>query len=211
MGYSQFGEEEKILEFFHSRPGHGRRFLDVGAHDGISCSNSRRLAELGWGGTLVEPSPAVFQKLLQLYGDQPNIKLVNAGMVTGLTRMLKFYETGGSFVGTFDEKHRQEWEGVQHVHFIEMFIVGASWSTLFEALPGPYQFVSIDVEGTNFDLFKELVAYSNGFEGGLNLNKTELVCVEHQGRVDEIVALAEPQGFSLFHQTEANVLLARKE
>jgi FkbM family methyltransferase len=202
VGYSQFGEDDVVVEFFSKRPIEGkRRFLDVGAHDGISCSNSRWLAELGWEGTLVEPSPAAFQKLMQVYADRPDVNLLNVGLIPECMRVVKFYESGGLFVGTFDEKHRDEWEGKQHVHYRPIYVAGVDWESLFSALPGPYHFISIDVEGTNVELFKMLALESSG---------AEMVCVEHQGRIAEILAIAEPQGFSLYHTTEANVLLARR-
>lgn len=204
MGYSQFGEEEIVLDFFSKRPTDGKRhFLDIGAHDGISCSNSKRLAELGWSGACVEPSPLAFAKLLQVHIGNPNIDLVNVGMVPDETRLLKFYESGGLFVGTFDDKHRDEWEGRQHVHYKPIYVVGCTFEMLFDALPGSYHFISIDVEGTNVELFKALT------DCGLARIGAELICVEHQGRIDEIVAVAVVQGFAKHAVTEANVLLAR--
>jgi len=35
-------------------------FVEAGAHDGISQSNTKLFEEMGWGGLLVEPSPAAF-------------------------------------------------------------------------------------------------------------------------------------------------------
>jgi FkbM family methyltransferase len=40
-----------------------RILVDIGAHDGISGSNSRSLLEQGWRGLLVEPLPAIFAHL----------------------------------------------------------------------------------------------------------------------------------------------------
>lgn len=76
--YSQNDEEDVIVQYFarmehehnQKRPdGSPRRFLDVGAHDGMTFSNSRRLAELGWGGWLIEPGKAAYAKLATLYPD----------------------------------------------------------------------------------------------------------------------------------------------
>jgi FkbM family methyltransferase len=61
MDYSQHGQalviEQMITE---DTP---RVFIDVGAHDGLTGSNSRRLLEQGWRGVLIEPVPAVFSRL----------------------------------------------------------------------------------------------------------------------------------------------------
>lgn len=211
MGYSQFGEEEIVLDFFSKRPPTAvpRRVLDIGAHDGISCSNSKRLIELGWGGTLVEPSPGAFAKLMRVHANNDRVNLANVGMIYGETRVLKFYDTGGLFVGTFDDRWRDEWEGKQTVHYRPIYVVGCTFGTLFDALPGPYHFISIDVEGTNLDLFWALTR-SCGDDGLRSLILgAELICVEHQGRVDEIENIATSQGFVKHAVTEANILLAR--
>jgi FkbM family methyltransferase len=201
MSYSQLDEEEHILRFFgDKRDGKKRRFLDIGAHDGVSCSNTRRLAELGWGGTLVEPSPSTFTKLMALYSDRDDVNLVNAGIVPYVTCIEKFYESGTSFVGTFDKKHRDEWEGKQHVHYNKIYVVGVTWEKLFITLPGPYSFVSIDAEGTNFEILEKL--YYPQWNG------VELICVEHQGRVEEIEKMMRIRGFECYHVNETNILLA---
>lgn len=51
---SQYGEGRWIAEHFAGRVG---RFLDVGAFDGKTFSNTWRLAQEGWFGVCVEPSP----------------------------------------------------------------------------------------------------------------------------------------------------------
>lgn len=213
MGYSQFCEEELVLDWFkQNRPldairlsGPGR-FLDIGAHDGVSCSNTRRLAETGWSGALVEPSPVAFAKLMKVYGGRKDIQLVNVGIVPGDNmRLLRFYETGGTFVGTFDLTHRDEWEGKQNVHFQPIYVVGTTFDALFSVLPGPYQFISIDVEGTNAAVFESLVK-----GGRLDALETQLVCVEHQGQTAKLAHLAGP-AFEMYRITEANILLGRRQ
>jgi hypothetical protein len=59
MKYSQNNEQEIILNFFNGRIG---RYLDIGAFDGVAASNTLALAELGWQGTVIEPSPWVFKR-----------------------------------------------------------------------------------------------------------------------------------------------------
>lgn len=60
MNYS-FGEmEDHILKLCDTEKGF---FVDIGAHDGISGSNTKRLEELGWEGICVEPLPRAFEEL----------------------------------------------------------------------------------------------------------------------------------------------------
>jgi FkbM family methyltransferase len=53
-------EEELKEEFFGPKPGY---FVDVGANDPKAISQSWHLEQMGWNGVLVEPQPALAQKL----------------------------------------------------------------------------------------------------------------------------------------------------
>jgi len=64
MMYSQNKEEEVILKYFNGQTG---SFLDCGSNDGVTFSNTRALAERGWKGVLIEPSPKAYAKLKELY------------------------------------------------------------------------------------------------------------------------------------------------
>ena len=52
--YAQHGEDRALLEFFGGMPGF---YVDVGANDGLSNSNTAALDEMGWRGLLVEADP----------------------------------------------------------------------------------------------------------------------------------------------------------
>lgn len=63
--YSQNGEQEAILKIFGESEG---RFLDIGAYDGKTFSNTLALIERGWSGVLIEPSPNAFMALADQIG-----------------------------------------------------------------------------------------------------------------------------------------------
>lgn len=202
-GYSQNDEERYIVEYFNGRP--PARFLDVGAHDGVHLSNTRRLAELGWGGTLVEPSPGPFKSLMENYIGREDVQLVDVAVVAGWPRLLKFYDSRGDFVSTFDETHRALWaatgaDGRAGVKFQPIYVSGISFEMLLTTFPGPYAFVNLDVEGINHLLFDELPLKEIG---------AELVCVEYQDQLRSIEERAAAQGYSRLHITSENVLLRK--
>jgi FkbM family methyltransferase len=61
--YSQSGQDKWIVETLLPEL-HSGVFLDIGAHDGVSFSNTLYLEQkLGWTGIAVEPIPEVFDKL----------------------------------------------------------------------------------------------------------------------------------------------------
>jgi FkbM family methyltransferase len=52
--YAQHGEDRALLEFFDGAPGF---YVDVGANDGLSNSNTAALDTMGWRGLLIEADP----------------------------------------------------------------------------------------------------------------------------------------------------------
>ena len=202
MSYSQNDEERHILSYFAGRKG---RFLDIGAHDGVQLSNTRALAELGWGGTLVEPSAAPFKELMDVYRGREDINLANMAIVPERAGIVTFSDSRGDFVSTFDAAHQRLWaapgaDGRPGVQYQRIYVAGVTVRELTTALPGPYQFVNLDVEGINHALFSELFLAPLG---------VELVCVEYQDRLRDIEALANAQGYKRVHVTTENVLFAQ--
>jgi FkbM family methyltransferase len=61
--YSQCGQQEQILSFFRTLKLDSGYFVDVGAFDGETYSNSLALELMGWDGICIEPLAANFAKL----------------------------------------------------------------------------------------------------------------------------------------------------
>ncbi|NOT00377.1 MAG: FkbM family methyltransferase [Phycisphaerales bacterium] len=57
---AQFGEDRILDQVFRGRT--DGYFIEVGAYDGVTLSNTYRLESLGWHGILVEPIPALCEK-----------------------------------------------------------------------------------------------------------------------------------------------------
>ena len=60
---SQFNQDKFIYENYFKDKIDGY-FVDIGAHDGVTFSNSKFFEEIGWKGVCIEPNPKIF-KLLQ--------------------------------------------------------------------------------------------------------------------------------------------------
>lgn len=58
--YSQFGEDQLILEYFNKKSG---VFVEVGAFDPVLLSQTYLLEQNGWSGVLVEPLPHLATRL----------------------------------------------------------------------------------------------------------------------------------------------------
>ena len=76
--YSQLNEEEFILDATaHIERG---RFLDIGAYHSKTFSNTRALFERGWSGVMIDCAPRALVSLLEDYGAEERITIVNAAV-----------------------------------------------------------------------------------------------------------------------------------
>lgn len=73
---SQHGEDLILWEFFGGRR-HGF-FVEVGAYNGVSFSNTYLLEAVGWGGILVEANPERFEECVKA---RPYSRCVQAAIV----------------------------------------------------------------------------------------------------------------------------------
>ena len=60
-GHSQYGQDRVALELL-GKPNEGV-FIDIGANDGLTFSNSLLFEEKGWKGICIEPHPTIFSEL----------------------------------------------------------------------------------------------------------------------------------------------------
>lgn len=171
---SQYGEGLFISQHFAGRVG---RFLDIGAYNGFHFSNTWRLAQEGWSGVCMEPSPLPFTGLLTQYHDNERITLVNAALTVGPKRLMPFYSTGDALSST-EQRHVDKF--AKHgFPFTRILIPGGiGWDELLAEVDnnatGPFDFVNIDVEGLNADTLREMPI------------RPEMICVEYDPDADGV-------------------------
>jgi FkbM family methyltransferase len=169
--YSQNNEEEIILNYFQNKKGH---FLDLGANDGITLSNTHQLALNGWSGVCVEPAPTAFNKLKNLYKDNSSIECleVAVGEKNGIMTLYDSNEHLGkgdtSLLSTLIPSEIDRWKGTQKFTPIEVKVITVE--KLMETVKNNnFDFVSIDCEGVDYELLKSFIQFSN---------QTSMICVE---------------------------------
>ncbi len=107
-------------------------------------------------------------------------------MADRATKPLKFHDSGGDAISTFSDSHRARWES-QKTKFTSFHVFPIPLDQFFEAFGFDYDFLNLDVEGTNLGLFNSVP-----FE---SLKRLKLVCVEHDGHYDEMESGAARYGF----------------
>ena len=202
MSYSQNNEEAVILDLM-AKAGYEKiqgRFMDIGAYDGKTFSNTLHLVELGWSGVCVEPSPTAFTGLLKLHGSNSDIILVNAAVGTG-NGWLDFYDSGGDAVSSSDATHVSRWQKNAGVRFTKFMLRSISIDELFTKFGTNFQFINLDVESLNLDIFRAM-PWSW-------LKETVAICVEHDRHMKEMTEMVAPFGFKAVSENAENLILSR--
>jgi len=200
--YSQGGEEAIILEVFGAFVG---CFLDIGALDGVSLSNTRALSELGWSGLCVEANPYAWQLLHSVYPDDP-VKTLCASVWPHPEIRTLHLNQDGLTTSIADVFGRGQSHGL---HFY-----GSCLSPTVHprelARFGPFDFVSIDAEGCDVEIVRH---------GREILAGTRLLCVEkfepcstqrEKDRRDILEACSSHGFIEVVGETPGNILLTRK-
>lgn len=198
--YSQNNEEEIILKYFGDFKGN---FIDIGANDGMTLSNTRRLAELGWEGVFVEPSPKAFKKLKDNYARMNGFYFYpfalgeENGTVT-LYESGELLKTGDiALVSTINENEKARWTPA-NIQFNPVEVKIFRWKTFLNRLKiKKFDFISIDIEGGDLALLKQI-----------DLSGVRMLAVEWNGKnKDEFIRICS--GFNLIGENPENLIFAR--
>jgi hypothetical protein len=204
--YAQNNEDD-ILATFFSNITNGS-FLEIGAFHPKNLSNTRLLVEKGWGGVMVDMSPYSLVDLVDEYKTNEKILIIGAAVTLEKSPPIKSWlvpkddRTDGALTTT-EEWHKNKWSGYlnhldrKHVPYVASTI---SLEELYTFLPPKLHFVSIDVEGTSFDLSMKF-----DFERF----DVDAICIEHDGKFQAVYEKFRNKYDSVALNAE-NILLVRK-
>jgi len=155
---SQSGvEQDRYLNekvFFGKRDGF---FIDIGAHDGVTYSNSCFFErELGWSGICVEPILEVFE-LLEKSRTAKCIQAAVCGTsgVKTFTRIAGAPEMLSGIRRSYDQRHLNR-IGLELVRdggkLEDIEVRGMTFGELMALTDRPVDFCSIDTEGSEFEI-----------------------------------------------------------
>lgn len=197
MRYSQNNEQDVIVDYFDGQLG---TFLDIGASDGVTYSNTLRLAELGWTGLAVEAHPHSACDIIRNYESREiSSVMVLQALMMPTREIVKFFKSKRSGIATAHQMVMDRW------HFepdsTPLFMAGVTVEELLKAFGLPFQFVSIDAEGFSTDLLLAM---------DLTAMSASLVCVEHDGNEDQITKHCAAHGLKrLLALNPENIILGK--
>ena len=184
--YSQFQEDTWILHNL-KLPAKGT-FIEVGAYDGISSSNTYGFEQEGWTGVCIEADPEVAERCRR------NRKCLTVCCAIG---------TGMSFQRFIVNDADRGTSGLKRDDTGKTIIVPVCRLDAIIRLEGPPHLLSIDTEGTELEVW-----------GTIGYYRPEIVIMEfwtqpHPPRSQELVDHMTAYGYREAHRTTSNLIFVR--
>lgn len=195
--YSQYDEQQAILRYFRLDRGEQAigRFLDIGAWDPKTFSNTRALFEAGWSGVVIEPSPDAILGQMKEYGNEPRVQIIQSALALDHTPLAMWMTS--DCTSTADAYHHDKYESIAGFKG-KVTVIPVTWDDINLWFEG-FTFVSIDAEGTSVDLFHAMLRSGQ---------KPTCVCVEHDGtRMMELSAAATAVGYKILYSNGTNAVM----
>ena len=158
--YSQLGQDRFLNENYFKNKLTGT-FVDIGAHDGNTYSNSKFFENLGWSGLCVEPIPNIFDQLkanrkciCENYAISDSEGEDDFLLVHGYAEMLS------GLVKEYDPMHVGRIDGEIHHYGGKKEIIKVKTVTLQTLLDkhniSSIDFLSLDTEGNELKVLKTI-------------------------------------------------------
>lgn len=148
-------EQEFIARFFTDTP--KGYFVDIGAFNGVTFSNTRLLWERGWSGMLIEPDPDTFKQLQKAYApDIPGVDrvtLLNCAISAndGVAKFAQSTEPGKTGIHSMCQEFVATWPaGTARWIDVPMKRIASL------SLPPVIDFLSVDAEGQDATILESL-------------------------------------------------------
>lgn len=146
---------EYLFESVFGEKGSGF-FVEVGAYDGLSTSNSWGLAEAGWSGLLVEPQPRKVAECIENHKDHPAVQTIQTAI--GKTGETKISLQMASALTTARADLLQEYKKVKWAKGAlteeSITVSSCTLDALLERydVPSGFEVLIVDVEGSEVDV-----------------------------------------------------------
>ncbi|MAJ97587.1 MAG: methyltransferase [Parcubacteria group bacterium] len=123
-------------------------YVDIGANDPVHFNNTKKFYDQGWCGINVDPNPSCHEAL-----EVERTRDINMNVGVGYNKKVaNFYNFKETEISTFVRPDKLIREGFTLNEIIKVPIV--SLSQVLKGANKPIDFLSIDLEGQNFEVLK---------------------------------------------------------
>jgi len=202
--YSQINQDEYVIDYFKNK--NNGFFIDIGANDGVTFSNTKALEELGWKGICVEANKQAYLAC----ENNRQCKCINVA-VHNKVGTATFSSPPDSLVGglkeTFTPGHVRQWG--KRVAFTETQVKTNTLLNILNECNAPLhiEYLSLDTEGSEGDILEHFFQY--------NCNKYHIkyIDVEHNfnGQIQRrLLKLFEDNDYKLSRQNQWDWTVIKK-
>ncbi len=198
MSYSQNAEDDIIAGCFP--PDHKGLVIEIGAWEPVNFSNSRLLIQAGWDAILCEFSPMPVHKLIEEYGENGRVRILQVA-ITPCDQHVRQFRITQDALSTDSAEEAARWKG-QGGYYGWLWVPTLTWDMLtsqFTPTRKP-DVVSVDTEGGSVDL--AIVIMQSDW-------RPRVLVVEHNGRQVEIMQEAKKHKYAVIEITQENMVLCR--
>jgi FkbM family methyltransferase len=194
--YSQYNEELFLMEYFKGRLG---VVVEIGAADGTTNSNSRRLIENGWSAILVEPNFNNYTKIKELYKENNIVSVENCGCSDVSKKDTFYIDHNDKYqqLSTFNPTQVKKCKDIYSCEFEEKEVQILKTSDLFDKHKiTKIDFLSIDTE-----------SYDKNVVLGIDFGKIdiEIICIEDEEASEILIK----NGYQFFYKTIGNLIFKK--
>jgi len=186
--YSQFEQDKVVYKNYFQGKTNGY-FVDIGAHDGETFSNSKFFEDQGWNGVCAEPNPVIF-KQLQSNRKCKCVKKAISDKV-GQASFFQILEGGNMLSGLVDEFSQK---GIKNIYSnLENTDSGFDYIKveldLFDNIVDQTEidFLSIDTEGNELKILQTI---------DFNKYNIKIITLENNEYDSRFVNFLTPKGFT---------------
>jgi FkbM family methyltransferase len=173
-------------------------YIDIGANDGITGSNTYALEQMGWKGACIEPQPDIFKKLKHFR----KCDCYNAALSSVSGENLEFLKVknidalSGFSEWITDEHKKMIYESGA---FERINITTKTFADIMKNYPGikTIDFMSLDVEGYELPILNSINFSEYSFQ---------FITVEENGHENEINALLSKNGYKYFMRAGCDMM-----
>lgn len=209
--FSQFGED-RILEYLFTNllkidlPS----YIDIGANHPIIGNNTYGFYFRGGSGILIEPDPYFFSILKKR---RERDKIINAGIGLNFKVKADFYVYAPRFKGlnTFsaEEAEMRYREGIKYREVIKMPLLDIN-QIIQENISGNLDFLSIDVEGLDFEIIQSL-DFSQYAPKVICLETVRYGDTKNESKMNNMIAYILEKGYLVYADTHFNTIFCKKD
>ena len=156
--YSQAGETVNIRQLLQKNRKEKGFFVEIGANDGVTVSNTFGLIKNGWSGLSIEANPAVFVQLKNNLKKFTKIKTICAAVALGRGPIKLFYGKNDpqGLLSTISTENSVWFEEHRSKDYIE--VPGIPLTELLEEQDVPLcpDLLIIDTEGMDYEILLTL-------------------------------------------------------